>query len=512
MAVSNVYKPGWRSRRRSRLSLVERAVPRLGRVTGPENVPTSKTLPTPMTPSAAGNEQQHETGGQVDATSSERREQRPQEVHDELTKRLARPSPLSSEDQERGPEDVDRIDPHLADDAKPETSTSPDTGTAPGTEQDAAEDIASPLSLVSPTLPTPRLVADAENDLPRMKEPSSPPKALEAAWDIDDMSAAVKAKVNHADVQLDLDSLVASGVVDPRDRNRPLPANIDEVARALVRQALSDQSGWRDRIILVSSARESRAKSMAAINFAFALTTIDRHAVVLLDANMDGSGVGSYLGVAGHPGLTTALCDSAVEIEDIALETNVDRLTFVASGGFEEDILDRFASRRMLEILRFLTRNPNTLLVLDAPPILSSQEATVLSVIAGQVALVVEAGVTNETSINLALKRIGDRHNVSLVLSENSGVVHEEPTLPETPASRRLALPTPKRSKGRRRLTRAVAGFIVGIGLGSGVLLGIGQPPSNQGKKETLKEKLLQLGSSAFDTKPIALKIGGIAR
>jgi hypothetical protein len=226
---------------------------------------------------------------------------------------------------------------------------------------------------------------------------------------------------------------------------------------------------------------------------------------------MDGSGVGAYLGMADtdHPGLTTALCDNAIEIEDIALETSLDGLTLVHSGGFEDDILDRFASRRMLEILRFLTKDPHTLLVLDAPPILSSQEATVLSVIAGQVALVVEAGVTDENSINLALKRIGDRHNVSLVLSENSGVPHEEPELRPTPASQRLALPTPRRSSTRRRLRRAVASLIVAVGLGAGILAGIDRLPHGQEIAATSQQRLSASGFSAFFDQPSALQAGG---
>ena len=54
MTTTSMHKPGWRSRRRSRLSLVERAVPRLGRMPGDDD---GVKVPRPtgaMLPHAAG--------------------------------------------------------------------------------------------------------------------------------------------------------------------------------------------------------------------------------------------------------------------------------------------------------------------------------------------------------------------------------------------------------------------------------------------------------------------------
>ncbi len=515
MAISNIYKPGWRSRRRSRLSLVERAVPRLGRISGSENASGSTTPSALAKTPDPDNDRQDEVNQPVLASSTEQEQERVEVSSPATLIRHSEPTSFGgsggAQETEQASSAAEPSAPPQADSEPPETSSHGEQAIATGTGFTAAEAASSPSPDMSSKQEPPPPVDNTEKKGFETGDPLPLPKALEGSWDLDGMSAAVKADADPAQIRLDWRSLIASGLVDPRDRAQPLPANMDEIAKGLIRQALSDQSSWRDRIILVSSARENRAKSMAAINFAFALTTIDRHSVVLLDANMDGSGVGPHLGAAGYQGLTTALCDGALEIEDIALKTNLDRLTLVSSGGFEEDILDRFASRRMLEILRFLAKDPETLLVIDAPPILTSQEATVLSVIAGQVVLVVEAGTTNEASINHALKRIGDRHNVSLVLSENSGIVQDEPTVTQTPASRRLALPMPKDSfMKRRRLKKAVASFVIGFGLSTALGINFSLPePGDDGR--ALKE-WSPPDRSAFTMEPVAPKIGGVAR
>ncbi len=519
MAISNAYKPGWRSRRRSRLSLVERSVPKLGRVAVPEQGSKPEPPSDRFKPAGADAGQHVETGKPLELpSSSEPMEQQPEPSPAEAVEQQALPSSRHAEMSERAPSVIEPIAPGHSDGVEPDASSDDEPEFELSEELGASDnvpspDVPSPDVAASQPFSPPRIVTDADGRGPETRGLPARQEMPEGRFDIGSLPAAVNAKISPVKIELDWETLIPSGLVDPRDRTQPLPANMDEIARALIRQALSDQSSWRDRIILVSSARESRAKSMAAINFAFALTTIDRHSVVLLDANMDGSGVGAHLGAGDHPGLTTALCDSTVETAEISLETSLDRLTLVTSGGFEEDILDQFASRRMLEILRFLTKDPHTLLVLDAPPILSSQEATVLSVIAGQVVLVVEAGVTDENSINHALKRIGDRHNVSLVLSKNSGITSEKSMVEETPASRRLALPKPKRSMPKRRLRKAVASFVIGIGVGVSALWGVAQPSSSLSIEDDPGEERSNSTSSVVKIMSIAPpQIGGDAR
>ncbi len=445
MATRSMHKPGWRSRRRSRLSLVERAVPRLGRVMKPKDGSKSTSAKKPST----------EASPPSDVTPLSELE--PRQIHVETRAHDAEVVTDISTAVDASPAD-EAVNERVQADAEPLEAATPTPDTV--SEQHAAQKDAHPVEESAPATavidevqPTSDLVTrdrhadqkDAPAATERSPEPipdtqvsSEPPPvdvvepvieqpptvAKSPAFASETVPADKAARRTGTDLELDWAHLIASGFADPRDRT--LPHNMTPIIRALVRQALSDQSSWRDRIILVTSPYERLSKSTAAINFAFGLTTVDGHRAVLVDADSTGQGAVDHLGGHDRIGITDALGDENLDVKDLVIGTDLERLTLVASGAPDPDLVDHLASRRMLRVLRHLTESPETILVIDAPPILVSQEASVLSVIAGQVVLAVEAGKTTADQIEHALQRLGDRHNVSLVLNESSGLQHDQ--------------------------------------------------------------------------------------
>lgn len=473
MVTTSIHKPGWRSRRRSRLSLVERAVPRLGLPAGSKTVnaappDTTKEADSPATPKTGTDLRALEsafktdtalsiTGMQLDRTSQS--EEAAEYVPDTLTdvhedKAAPAESPAAAADVS-APEPVTAADDAGEAGAAPERDDEGRTSIIETQESDGIDgddplpaDLETSLETTVPEAvmsawqatvddepaaaggPDAHADADGLDDADAVPAPLAlAPAGVTLAPKVDsapETSDALRAPENKAPVEpklaLDWAHLIESGYIDPRDRGRPLPAKMDPIIRALVRQALSDQSSWRDRIILVTSPKERAGKSTAAVNFAFGLTTVGGHRAVLVEVDADGLGAVDHLGGRDRIGITDALGDESLTMDELVITTDLDRLTLVASGGPDEALIDHLASRRMLQILRHLTEAPETILVIDAPPILVSQEAAVLSVVAGQVVMAVEAGRTTADEIEHALQRLGERHNVSLVLSENSGV------------------------------------------------------------------------------------------
>ena len=421
MAVRSMHKPGWRSRRRSKPSLVERAVPKLG--------------------------QPHESAERSGAVHVSARSEPPEETGSvtesrEVAKTLESASSSSGDDfaiaKERlqdslhgnsatagNDDDGSAVE---ADDTRPEPSEAIDPpksegGLPPVDEQvdEPKEPAPSPEVVAVPVIPS---VQPAKSDAQQENGDQLPPAPTSDDQGSKPASEPHPLPSRAPSLELDWARLTAEGFSDPREGDRLLSSNMKEIVRALIRQALSDQSSWRDRIILVTSPHERAAKTTASINFAFGLATADDHQVILADVDANALGAVEYLTESGHAGsvgISEALADETIDIADLMIDTDLARLTLVASGQSNDKTFDRLASRRMLKILRFMTKNPKALLVIDAPPILKSQEAAVLSVVAGQVVLAVEAGRTTGDSIEHALQRLGDRHNVSLVLIESSG-------------------------------------------------------------------------------------------
>ncbi|MEM9442765.1 MAG: hypothetical protein AAGA73_20170, partial [Pseudomonadota bacterium] len=84
----------------------------------------------------------------------------------------------------------------------------------------------------------------------------------------------------------------------------------------------------------------------------------------------------------------------------------------------------------------------------------------VLNVVAGQVVMAVEAGRTTADQIEHALQRLGDRHNVSLVLNASSGVVSREDRISNAKRLDSGDMP-PRAEEAKRRLIKAAAIFVV---------------------------------------------------
>ena len=433
MTTTSMHKPGWRSRRRSRLSLVERAVPRLGLSSAPRDgtkpptVPPSQAKPRGNTIAGAVAFASDHDVGQTHARTAASDDQNVEQTAAPLSEQLSDETP---------PQPGDVHDPALEANEPSVALLEADGSSIEGQGDISNADVMAPSDDGPAHLPAdqPALASIDSQGSPAASQEAERPVQIETSTDASlssvpdtDADEAATPSVQPPQrsssdpvFELDWDMLIENGFLDPRDRGRSLAPDMKEIVRVLIRQALSDQASWRDRVILVTSPSGRTSKSTAAISFALGLTTVDNHRTVLVDVDTMGPGAVDRLGCSGRTGISEALADPAIEIGNLEVRTDLDRLTLVPSGPPEGDILDRFASHRMLAILRFLTENPDTLLIIDAPPILDSQEAAVLSVVAGQVVMTVEAGRTTADQIEHALQRIGERHNVSLVLVEPS--------------------------------------------------------------------------------------------
>lgn len=221
--------------------------------------------------------------------------------------------------------------------------------------------------------------------------------------------------------QIDCSILAARGLVTPgAKRNRTV-----EEFRLIKRVLLSRRWDIHDlpgNTIVVTSALPAEGKTTTAINLAMSIAAEEDVRVVLVDADFIKPDALRQLGVTANKGLIDVLQDSSLDISDILLRTDVDRLSLIPSGQLHERCTELLASARMDALIKELaSRYEDRVLIFDSPPILATTESVALTSHMGQVVFVVQAGRTKRESVDSALELIGERSHVGLVLNRTTG-------------------------------------------------------------------------------------------
>lgn len=221
--------------------------------------------------------------------------------------------------------------------------------------------------------------------------------------------------------QIDRSGLVARGLVTPEaKRSRTV-----EEFRLIKRVVLSRRWDIQERpgnTVVVTSALPAEGKTTTAINLAMSIAAEEDVRVVLVDADFIKPDALRQLGVTASKGLVDVLQDASMDIGDILLRTDIDRLSLIPSGQLHERCTELLASARMDRLIKELaSRYEDRVLIFDSPPILATTESVALTSHMGQVVFVVQAGRTKRESVDSALELIGERPHVGLVLNRTTG-------------------------------------------------------------------------------------------
>jgi receptor protein-tyrosine kinase len=222
-------------------------------------------------------------------------------------------------------------------------------------------------------------------------------------------------------VDIELGSLMLRKIITPETkRNRTL-----EEFRLIKRTVLSrrwDESDLPGNTIVVTSALPSEGKTTTAINLAMSIAAEEDLRVVLVDADFIKPDALRQLGVKADKGLIDVLRNPNLDISDVMLRTNIEKLSLIPAGQPDDHCTELLASAKMDDLITELAgRYDDRILIFDSPPILVTTESVVLASHMGQLVFVVQAGRTKRESLLSALDLIGDRPHLGLVLNRTSG-------------------------------------------------------------------------------------------
>lgn len=119
-------------------------------------------------------------------------------------------------------------------------------------------------------------------------------------------------------------------------------------------------------------------------------------------------------------GLLEFLANPDMGIDTVTLQTDIPSFQFIPAGQLHKNATELLSGKRMAELLESLD-DPETLVLIDSPPLLVTSEGRVLAEKTHHTLLVIEAGRSTAAHISTVLKFLDEvESTISFVLNKVS--------------------------------------------------------------------------------------------
>jgi protein-tyrosine kinase len=221
-------------------------------------------------------------------------------------------------------------------------------------------------------------------------------------------------------LSVDAVSLERAGMVDwSRTRTR-ISEEFRLVQRQIIRSAFGPgaEPGFSN-LLLVTSSRPGEGKSFMSTNLAGSIARQGDHHVLLVDADSKRDSICYSLGLAQARGLLDLAANPNLDPAPLIVKTPIPRLSILPVGRERERSAELFSTKEMTRLIQSLGRRyADRLLILDAPPCLSTSDPAVLAQVVGQILFVVEADRTQRDEIEASLDLIQACPTITMVLNK----------------------------------------------------------------------------------------------
>ena len=175
-------------------------------------------------------------------------------------------------------------------------------------------------------------------------------------------------------------------------------------------------------LLMVTSSRPGEGKSFTSLNVAGSIAQHTQREVLLVDVDAKQHSLTDLIGIGDQPGLIDLAANANLRIEDTIIRTAISNLSFLPVGVRREDGGDMAGDsvpRPVTSLIERLGRRfPNHLILLDAPPCLSTSDPSTLAPHVGQIVMVVEAERTQRAEVLASLDLIKACPQIILLLNK----------------------------------------------------------------------------------------------
>lgn len=188
-----------------------------------------------------------------------------------------------------------------------------------------------------------------------------------------------------------------------------------------VLRALRDEAGGTalSNLLMVTSARPGEGKSFSALNLAGSIAQHSTEKVLLVDLDAKLRPISALLGVGDRLGFHDMVVDQTLRPDDVILNTAIANLTFLPVGSRSGELTDSTSVRPITPVITRLARRfPKHLIMLDAPPCLSTSDPHTIAPHVGQVVMVIEAERTQRSEVEAALDLVRVCPTITMLLNK----------------------------------------------------------------------------------------------
>jgi protein-tyrosine kinase len=221
-------------------------------------------------------------------------------------------------------------------------------------------------------------------------------------------------------VELNYPRLRESKISLPGDRNSITFNEFRGVKRKLIPLASRNSTGRAQNVVMISSALPNEGKTFTSINLAITLAAEKNLNVILVDGDVIRSSLDGYFTGQERKGLTDLLSNSAVKLDDVLHRcSDIPNMHVLFAGAQNDTAPEMFASARMAEICHALsTRFPQSIVIIDSPPVLATSEPTSIVAHIDHLIMVVAAGRSSRHQVETSLSALSSCRSISLLFNK----------------------------------------------------------------------------------------------
>lgn len=215
-------------------------------------------------------------------------------------------------------------------------------------------------------------------------------------------------------------ALQAAGLVVSRSGRTRISEEYRIVLGRVLRALREEPDGHTaPNLLMVTSAKPGEGKSFTSLNLAGSVAQHTADKVLLVDLDAKLQPLTALLGVAGDRGFYDVVADAALDLRSVVRNTAFPNLKFMPVGHRSGDADIGGEMRPISTVInRIASLYSDHVVILDAPPCLSTSDPSTLAPIVSQIVMVIEAERTQRSEVEAALDLVRVCPTITMLLNK----------------------------------------------------------------------------------------------